>query len=90
MTEEWLQREMHQRLNALEEKVSKIEVTLEQAAQTAKTNSENLQELLALLKFQRWMLRSGYFCVGFFLWATGQINFDQISSVVDTLSTGPK
>jgi len=90
MTEEWLQREMHQRLNALEEKVSKIEVTLEQAAQAAKTNSETLQELLSLLKFQKWLLRAGLTCVGFFLWVTGQISFDQISSVVDTLSAGPK
>lgn len=85
MNEDWIQQEMHQRLNSVEDKVSKIEVSLENAAGTAKANRQDLQEILTMFKLQRWLLRAILLCVGFGLWLTGQINFSQISSVVDTL-----
>jgi len=85
MSEDWLQQSLHERINSVEAKVSKLEVISEDNRQLARQAKENSEEILTMFKLQRWLLRAVLLCVGFGLWLTGQINFSQISSVVDIL-----
>ena len=90
MIEDWLQQSLYERINSVEDKVSKLEAISQENNQLALKAKDNSEELLTMFKFQRWFVRGVCFVVGFGLWGTGHINFDQISSVVDTLSAGPK
>lgn len=90
MTEEWLQKSLYERLNSVEDKVSKLEIISHENKELALKAKENSEEILTMFKLQRWLVKGVCLVVGFGLWVTGQINLDQISSVVDTLSAGPK
>ena len=90
MTEDWLQQSLYERLNSVEDKVSKLEIISHENKELALKAKENSEEILTMFKLQRWIIKGVCLVVGFGLWANGQINFDQINSVVDTLSVGPK
>lgn len=87
---DWLEESYNNRLLSLEEKVTRLQQLTEEAGKLAKENKSDLSEILYMFKLQRWLLRMAFVVVGFGMWLTGKISFDQISSVVGILNESNK